>query len=93
VILLKEKRFWRVIMAWSDEPTEAQLGTIYSWFKWEMSNEKAAAAIEYLENTATRRDVSFEMRRLKNLKEKRLLDASKCFESEIWERFDYDERG
>lgn len=77
-------------MAWSDEPTEAQLGTIYSWLRWEMTNEKAAAAIKYLENTATRRDVSYEMKRLKALKDKRLLDGNNCFQSEIWERFDHE---
>lgn len=77
-------------MVWSDEPTEAQLGTIFSWLRWEMDTKKAAAAIQYLKNTATRRDVSYEMRRLKNLKEKRLLDGNNCFQSEIWERFDYE---
>ena len=91
MISLRGKPNWRVEMAWSDEPTEAQLRVIYNWFRWEMSNEKAAAAIKFLENTATRREVSYEMRRIKNLKDKRLLDGAKCFESEIWERFDYDE--
>lgn len=77
-------------MAWSDEPTEAQLGTIFSWIKWEMSNEKAMEAVKWLEKTATRREVSFEMKRLRDLKAKRLLDGKKCFESEIWEGFKYD---
>lgn len=77
-------------MSWSDEPTEMQLGTIFSWFRWEMDTLKAQAAVRFLKKTATRRDVSYEMKRLKDLKKKRLLDASKCFESEIWEGFKYE---
>lgn len=77
-------------MAWSDEPTEAQLGTLYSWLRWEMDNDKAYEAIRWLELTATRRDVSIEMKRLKDLKRKRLLDGKNCFESEIWEGFKHD---
>lgn len=78
-------------MAWSDEPTEAQLGTVYNWLHWEMSNDKAYEAVRWLELTATRRDVSMEMKRLRGLKKKRLLDGKNCFESEIWEGFKYDE--
>lgn len=74
-------------MTWSDEPTEMQLGTIYSWIRWHMTNEEARKAVAWLEKTATRREVSYEMRRLKALKDKRLLDASKCFDSELWEGY------
>lgn len=74
-------------MSWSDEPTEMQLGTLYSWLRWHMTNEEAKEAVEFLENTATRREVSYEMKRLKALKDKRLLDGNNCFESEIWEGF------
>lgn len=77
-------------MSWSDEPTESQLGTIYSWFHWIMDNEQAYKAVVWLEKTATRRDVSIEMKRLRDLKQKRLLDAKNCFESEIWEGFEHD---
>lgn len=77
-------------MAWNDEPTEMQLGTIYSWLKWHMSWEKASAAVSWLEKTATRREVSYEMTRLRALKEKRLLDGNNCFQSDIWEGFDHE---
>lgn len=77
-------------MAWSDEPTETQLRTIYSWFSWEMDRELAVKAVSWLQKTATRSEVSTEMSRLKKLKEKRLLDFVKCFESEIWEGFEYE---
>lgn len=77
-------------MAWSDEPTDLQLGTIFSWLKWVLDREEAKEAVEFLQNTATRHDVSVEMSRLKVLKDKRLLNASNCFESDIWEGFDHD---
>ena len=77
-------------MVWSDKPTDAQLYRVYSWIRWEMTNEQAQKAIAWLEETATRRDVSLEMTRLKELKEKRLLDGKNCFESQIWEGFKHE---
>lgn len=77
-------------MSWSDEPTEMQLGTIYSWLRWHMTNDEAKEAVEFLENSATRREVSYEMKRLKALRDKRLLDGNNCFEGEIWEGFKHE---
>ena len=77
-------------MSWSDKPTEAQLGTIFSWIRWEVSNEQARKAMAWLENNADRRAVSAEMVRLKALKDKRLLSDAKCFQSEIWEGFEHE---
>lgn len=77
-------------MAWSDEPTEQQLGTIYSWIRWCMSNEQAQKAVAYLQNYATRREVSAEMTRLKALRLQHRLDADTCFSSEIWEGFEHE---
>lgn len=77
-------------MTWDDEPSEAQLGTIFSWLKWVVDRQVASDAVNWLQNNATRRDVSYEMTRLKSLKEKRLLDASTCFKSEIWEGFKHE---
>ena len=77
-------------MAWSDEPTDMQLGTIFSWLSWKVDRQTAQEAIKWLQNTATRRDVSAEMNRLRDLRQKNLLNASNCFESEIWEGFQHD---
>lgn len=74
-------------MAWSDEPTENQLGTIFSWIRWHMTTAEATNAVAWLEKTATRRDVSTEMTRLKELRDKRLLNGENCFDSEIWEGY------
>jgi hypothetical protein len=72
------------------KPTEMQLGTIYSWLRWIVPKDEAKAAVSWLEKTATRRAVSDEMTRLKSLKDKRLLDAPKCFTGEIWEGFEHE---
>lgn len=75
---------------WSDMPTYNQLNLIFNWFTWIMSREEARKAIAWLHETATRRDVSTEMSRLKALKNEGRLDANTCFESEIWEGYYHD---
>lgn len=75
-------------MAWTDKPSEAQLGTIYSWIRWEMTNEQAQKAVAWLGNNANRKTASDEMQRLKKLKDNRKLNKAKCFESDIWEGFE-----
>ena len=77
-------------MGWSDEPTEVQIGTIFSWIRWVVDRDTAQRAANWLQNNATRRDVSYEMTRLKALKQKRLLDADKLFQGEVWEGFEHD---
>ena len=71
-------------MTWSDKPTELQIGTIYSWFHWIMPQNEAHDAMEWLEDNATRRAVSAEMGRLRELKIRHLLDRGNCFKSPIW---------
>lgn len=76
-------------MAWSDEPTEAQLNTVALWLKYEtkVSPETIASACNWLEKHGTRGDVAREMTRLKNLKDEHRLDEKNCFTGEIWEGF------
>lgn len=74
-------------MAWSDEPTDMQLGVIYSWIRWLMPNEKASEAVNYLETSATRKEVSDEIKRLKELKSHKKLDLEALFSGLIWEGY------
>ena len=74
-------------MAWSDQPTEAQLNLIFHWFQWNMTNNEASAATNYLKDHATRKEVSNEIQRLKELKDKRKLSEEKCFDSTIWKDY------
>lgn len=66
------------------KPTEAQLGLLFKWFRWQMPNDRASAAIKWLENHATRKDVSAEIARVHDLYHGRRLDERRCFDSEIW---------
>lgn len=78
-------------MAWSDEPTESQIGIIFNWFRWEMPMNKAQDAVRWLQDTATRKEVSDEMTRLKRLRNAHKLDEKACFDSEIWDGYDLKE--
>ena len=74
-------------MAWSDEPTQAQLSGVYRLIEWTVPKDTLLAAVDYLEKTATRREVSDEMGRLRNLYIDHKLDKSNVFASDIWEGF------
>lgn len=78
-------------MAWTDKPTEAQLERLYQWFKWEMPTSKARDALDWLEQNADRRQVSDEMKRIRELKVARRLNHEECFASKIWESYPFRE--
>lgn len=75
-------------MAWSDEPTDAQLNAIYSTIRWSVPIPMAQKAVLWLAEHATRREVSDEMKRVRELDLKHDLRASNCFIGEIWEGFE-----
>lgn len=77
-------------MAWSDEPTENQLNRVYHWLRWQMPDAEAIMACKHLVQTATRKEVSDEMGRLKNLHDRRALSKDNCFDSPIWEGFKHE---
>lgn len=72
-------------MAWSDEPTDAQLNAVYRFISWKMSTPEAREAVQWLGEHSTRMDVSKEMTRLRDLFNSRKLTRDSCFESEIWD--------
>ncbi len=74
-------------MAWSDEPTEPQLEAIYRLIRWNMPNAEAIRACNWLKDNTTRRDVSYEMKRLRELYINHKLTRNRCFEGEIWEGY------
>lgn len=75
-------------MAWSDEPTMNQLGAVKRLIEFKVSNDTLTKALKHLENTATRREVSNELGRLRSLYIDRKLDKSNVFDSEVWEGFE-----
>lgn len=76
-------------MAWSDEPTMAQLGAVKRLIEGTIPNETIVKALHHLENTATRREVSDELGRLRCLYIDRKLDKENAFEGDIWGGFGY----
>lgn len=74
-------------MAWSDEPTDAQIGSIYHLIRWKMPNAEAIAALDWLKANTTRREVSYELKRIRELYMSHRLTRDNCFDSEIWEGF------
>lgn len=78
-------------MAWEDKPTEAQLERLYQWFKWEMPTPKARDCLKWLESNADRRQVSDEMKRIRQLKLSHNLNHEKCFSSKIWDSYPFKE--
>ena len=76
-------------MTWSDEPTSAQLGALYNMIRWKAAGDSAAKAVQWLAERATRREVSDELKRVRDLYAKHALDASNCFIGKIWEGFPY----
>ena len=79
-------------MAWSDEPTEEQLNAVYRFLDRHSSlqRDKALAATNYLKEHATRKQVSDELGRLRKLSIERKLNRDSCFDSAIWEGFEFD---
>ena len=74
-------------MAWLDNPTEAQLNALFFWLRRQMSSVEASAAISWLRDNATRRQVSDEMKRVRELFVNHTLDRDKCFEGDIWAKY------
>lgn len=75
-------------MAWTDEPTPAQLAAVQRLIQGTVPNTKVTLALVHLENNATRREVSDEMGRLRSLYIDRKLDKDNAFASDIWEGFE-----
>lgn len=74
-------------MTWSDEPTDSQIGALYRWLSWNMAQDKARQAVNFLRDNSTRREVSIEMSRVKELYDHHLLNEQNAFESDIWEDY------
>lgn len=71
-------------MSWLDKPTDAQINTLWRWFQWEMPRAEAKDALDWLKQNATRKQVSEEMTRVRNLLHDKKLNREQCFSGEIW---------
>ena len=71
-------------MAWSDQPTEKQVGALLNMIRWQISNQEVPSIINHLMEKTTRQELSNELGRLRELKISRKLNKDNAFESDIW---------
>lgn len=76
-------------MAWTDEPSDAQINALLNLIRWEIHRDEMKDIEEYLKANATRREVSDELGRLRDLKMNRKLNRDNAFESEIWQNYEH----
>ena len=76
-------------MAWSDEPSDAQINALLNMIRWEISNKEIPHINAYLKERATRREVSDELKRLRELKMSRKMNPDTAFASEIWADYEH----
>lgn len=78
-------------MTWSDEPTMTQLAVVGGFMQWTAPTKVKVQALDFLKRTATRREVSFEIKRLRGLYMTHRMNEDNVFDNEIWEGFSYEE--
>lgn len=78
-------------MAWTDKPTDAQIRALLNMMRWVVADREVAGIVTYLENNATRRQVSDELGRLRDLKIDRKLTRESCFSSDLWKGFEHED--
>lgn len=78
-------------MAWSDEPTMTQLAVVGGFIQWTVPTGVKVQALDFLKRTATRREVSYEIKRLRELYMTHRMSEDNVFDNEIWEGFSYEE--
>ena len=74
-------------MAWEDKPTEAQRNALWYWYKWELPSAEASDALKWLKENATRKQVSEEMGRVRELHANKRLNREECFKGEVWSEY------
>ena len=75
-------------MAWTDEPTKLQIGTMRIFLlDAHLDNGLADKALQYLSTHTNRKEFSNEMERIRNLKYAHNLNQSTCFDAPIWREF------
>ena len=74
-------------MAWVDEPSGKQINALLNLIRYEIHLDEMKGIEEYLKTNATRRDVSEELGRLRDLKMNRKLNRDNAFDSELWKNY------
>ena len=74
-------------MAWSDKPTDGQIGAWANLTQWALPLDVQGLAIKWLREKADRRQMSDEMGRVRELYIDRKLDKINCFDNGLWDGF------
>ena len=71
-------------MAWSDKPTPAQLGALANMIQWKLTVAECDKTIVYLRENSTRKELSDELKRVRDLYIERKLSRDNVFASTIY---------
>jgi hypothetical protein len=74
-------------MAWSDGPTPAQIGAWANLVKWDLPDVLINEACKFIEKNMTRKEISEELGRTRDLYMKRKITEDSCFNSPVWDKF------
>ena len=79
-------------MAWTDEPTRAQTGALWNLLQGVLPKDVETEALSGIEKRIDRRQMSDELGRIRALYIDHKLDKISCFNSSIWDGFEYKDR-
>ena len=74
-------------MAWTDKPTDGQIGAWANLTQWVLPLDVQKLAAKWLREKADRKQASEEVGRVRELYIDRKLDKRKCFDNEVWDGF------
>ena len=73
-------------MAWNDKATDRQISVLLNLNKWQMPNAMIPAAIKFMEKK-TRKEISEEIGRVRELVINRKLNRNNMLDSKFWDGF------
>ena len=76
-------------MAWTDKPSEKQINALLNLIRWEINRNEIKDIEEYLKNNTTRREVSDELGRLRDMIVNRRLTRDTAFAGKLWANYEH----
>lgn len=74
-------------MGWNDKATDAQLNAFLHMVRWDVAIDESLEMGKYLEENATRREMSNELGRIRKLSIDRKLTKDTIFDGELWANY------
>lgn len=79
-------------MAWTDEPTIKQLVAWRRLVMWALPADMEMIATDWIKTHKTRRELSDELSRARDLYVEHKMDKYNCFDSSFWDGFKYKDK-